>query len=96
MPGDVGGSEQYLVRQLLGLASQPAQFVPTLYCLPSFVDAHAELASLYPMVAATSAERVGHAGSSLNTRGSTDVLAMPTSCTMAAVRRRSSVAGRSS
>ena len=52
VPGDVGGSEQYLVRQLLGLASHPTPFVPTLYCLPSFVDAHPELASLYPMQAA--------------------------------------------
>ncbi len=52
VPGDVGGSEQYLVRQLLGLASQPSPFVPTLYCLPSFVDAHPELAPLYPMDAA--------------------------------------------
>lgn len=52
VPGDVGGSEQYLVRQLLGLASQPAEFVPTIYCLPSFVDAHPELARLYPMVTA--------------------------------------------
>ncbi len=51
--GDVGGSEQYLVRQLLGLATQPPRFVPTLYCLPSFVDAHRELASLYPMVTAS-------------------------------------------
>ena len=52
VPGDVGGSEQYLARQLVGLGSQPAEFVPTLYCLPSFVDAHPELAELYPMVAA--------------------------------------------
>jgi alpha-1,3-rhamnosyl/mannosyltransferase len=52
VPGDVGGSEQYLVRQLVGLAAQPAAFVPTLYCLPAFVDAHPELAELYPMVAA--------------------------------------------
>jgi alpha-1,3-rhamnosyl/mannosyltransferase len=52
VPGDVGGSEQYLVRQLLGLASQPAPFVPTLYCLPSFVDAHPELVPLFPMRAA--------------------------------------------
>ena len=53
VPGEVGGSEQYLVRQLLGLASHPTPFVPTLYCLASFVDAHPELASLYPMQAAT-------------------------------------------
>jgi len=52
VPGDVGGSEQYLVRQLLGLASRPAEFAPTLYCLPAFVDAHPELDELYPMVAA--------------------------------------------
>lgn len=51
-PEQVGGSEQYLVRQLLGLASQPAEFVPTIYCLPSFVDAHPELARLFPMVTA--------------------------------------------
>jgi alpha-1,3-rhamnosyl/mannosyltransferase len=52
VPGDVGGSEQYLVRQLLGLASQPDRFSPTLFCLPSFVAAHPELEALYPMVAA--------------------------------------------
>src|SRR6187397_2654101 len=52
VPGDVGGSEEYLVRQLIGLADQPAGFVPTLYCLPAFVDAHPELATLYPMVTA--------------------------------------------
>lgn len=49
VPGQVGGSEQYLVRQLAGLATQPAEFVPTLYCLPAFVDAHRELAELYPI-----------------------------------------------
>ena len=53
VPGEVGGSEQYLVRQFLGLAAQPAEFVPTMYCLPAFVDAHPELAGLYPMVTAS-------------------------------------------
>ena len=52
VPGDVGGSEQYLVRQLLGLASRPGRFSPTLFGLASFVDAHPELAAHYPMVAA--------------------------------------------
>ncbi len=52
VPGEVGGSEQYLARQLLGLGLQPAEFAPTLYCLPAFVDAHPELGELYPMVAA--------------------------------------------
>ncbi len=47
VPGRVGGSEQYLVRQLAGLADQPAQFVPRLFCLPAFVDAHPELARRY-------------------------------------------------
>ena len=58
-PDQVGGSEQYLVRQLLGLASQPAGFVPTIYCLPAFVDAHPELAQLFPMITAgiTGADR---------------------------------------
>ena len=52
VPDKVGGSEQYLVRQLVGLASQPPGFVPTIYCLPSFVDAHPELVRLFPMVTA--------------------------------------------
>ncbi|HYN33743.1 MAG TPA: glycosyltransferase family 1 protein [Ilumatobacteraceae bacterium] len=52
VPGDVGGSEQYLVRQLVGLGSQPTEFVPTLYCLAAFVDSHPELGELYPMVVA--------------------------------------------
>jgi len=53
VPGEVGGSEQYLVRQLVGLASQPTGFVPTIFCVSAFVDAHPELAQLYPMVPAT-------------------------------------------
>ena len=52
VPGQVGGSEQYLVRQLLGLAEQASEFRPTLYCLASFVDAHPELAALFPMAPA--------------------------------------------
>ena len=53
VPGEVGGSEQYLVRQLLGLAAQPTPIVATLYCLASFVEAHPELASLHSMAPAT-------------------------------------------
>ncbi len=53
VPGEVGGSEQYLVRQLLGLASQATSFEPSLYCLESFAAAHPELAAHYPMVTAT-------------------------------------------
>mgnify|MGYP001820574330 FL=1 len=52
VPGQVGGSEQYLVRQLLGLAEQPSEFRPTLYCLASFGEVHPELAARFPMVPA--------------------------------------------
>ncbi len=52
VPGRVGGSEQYLVRQLVGLADQPAHFIPTIYCVPSFIDAHPELSQRYPVVTA--------------------------------------------
>jgi glycosyltransferase involved in cell wall biosynthesis len=52
VPGEVGGSEQYLVRQLLGLASQPTDFAPTLFCLATFAAAHPELAPHARMVRA--------------------------------------------
>jgi glycosyltransferase involved in cell wall biosynthesis len=56
VPGQVGGSEQYLVRQLLGLASQSSEhrtrFDTTLYCLAPFVAAHPELGEHHDMVAA--------------------------------------------
>lgn len=55
VPGDVGGSEQYLARQLVGLAADPGVFQPTIYCLPSFVDAHPELERSYPMVTSATA-----------------------------------------
>jgi glycosyltransferase involved in cell wall biosynthesis len=54
VPGRVGGSEDYLVRQLLGLAEHQARhgvdFAPTLYCGPGFVAAHPDLAAVLPMV----------------------------------------------
>jgi alpha-1,3-rhamnosyl/mannosyltransferase len=57
VPGQVGGSEQYLVRQLLGLAALRAEhqhpFDTTLYCLPSFVTAHPELGDGRSLVAAS-------------------------------------------
>ncbi|MEO1059672.1 MAG: glycosyltransferase family 1 protein [Actinomycetota bacterium] len=43
VPGRVGGSEEYLVRQLLGLADSACEFAATLFCLDSFVDAHPDL-----------------------------------------------------
>lgn len=59
LPGEVGGSEQYLVRQLLGLAAQADNYEPTLYCLDAFAAAHPELGDEYPMVTikATGARR---------------------------------------
>ena len=50
VPGDVGGSEEYLVRQLLGLAQQASDFVPTLYVVKSFIETHPGLANMYPIV----------------------------------------------
>lgn len=52
LPGEVGGSEQYLVRQLIGLSAATQRFVPTLFCLASFAEAHPELSAMWPMVAA--------------------------------------------
>ena len=53
VPGDVGGSEEYLVRQLTGLATQRSEFLPRLYVVPAFVEAHPELVELYPIEVAT-------------------------------------------
>ena len=51
-PGQVGGSEEYLVRQLLGLAEVESVVVPRLYVLPGFVEAHPDLATIFEMVVA--------------------------------------------
>jgi glycosyltransferase involved in cell wall biosynthesis len=50
VPGRVGGSEDYLVRQLLGLAEIESVVVPTLYVVPGFAAAHPELASVFRLV----------------------------------------------
>jgi len=42
-PGRVGGSEDYFVRQLLGLRELDHEFDVTVYVLPGFADAHPEL-----------------------------------------------------
>ena len=52
VPGQVGGSEQYLVRQLLGFGEQQSGFEVTLYCLPTFIEAHPELSEIYSVVSA--------------------------------------------
>ena len=53
VPGDVGGSEEYLVRQLLGLAEAEPRLRPTLYVVEGFVDAHRALTEQFPTVVAT-------------------------------------------
>jgi glycosyltransferase involved in cell wall biosynthesis len=50
VPGDVGGSEEYLVRQLLGLAEATSDWRPTLYVVNGFSEAHHDLADLFPTV----------------------------------------------
>ena len=52
VPGDVGGSEEYLVRQLIGLADAEPQLRPTLYVVDGFAQAHPQLAGLFPVVVA--------------------------------------------
>lgn len=53
-PGRVGGSEEYLVRQLAGLADagHGDRFDLTLYVQPAFLEAHPELAQRHPTVSA--------------------------------------------
>ncbi len=52
VPGDVGGSEEYLVRQLLGLAEIGAPFGLTLHVVEGFREAHPDLTDLFPTVVA--------------------------------------------
>jgi alpha-1,3-rhamnosyl/mannosyltransferase len=51
-PAQVGGSEEYLVRQMLGLVHLGAPETPTLYVLPGFADAHRDLADACSLVVA--------------------------------------------
>lgn len=53
VPGDVGGSEEYLVRQLLGLAEAETHLRPTLYVVDGFVEAHRRLTEIFPTVVAS-------------------------------------------
>ena len=52
IPGQVGGSEEYLARQLIGLAEIESVVVPTLYVLPGFAAAHPELANVFRLIEA--------------------------------------------
>lgn len=49
VPGRVGGSEEYLVRQLTGLAAHDSPEL-TIYCQPAFGEAHHGLSSRFPVV----------------------------------------------
>lgn len=52
VPGAVGGSEDYLVRQLRGLDEVAGSVEPTLYVVEGFAQAHPELARRYRLVEA--------------------------------------------
>jgi glycosyltransferase involved in cell wall biosynthesis len=54
VPGQVGGSEEYLVRQLRGLADVDPSAALTLYVQPAFAVAHAELVERFPTVVSPS------------------------------------------
>ena len=49
VPGRVGGSEEYLVRQLLGFGAHRSTFDVTLFAPRGFAAAHPELAELHPI-----------------------------------------------
>ncbi len=52
VPGTVGGSEEYLTRQLRGLAeAAPSDLDLTLFVLAPFLDAHPDLVAAFPTVA---------------------------------------------
>jgi alpha-1,3-rhamnosyl/mannosyltransferase len=56
-PGEVGGSEEYLARQLAGLIElyddgEIVDVAPTLYALPTWAAAHSDLAARLPVEAA--------------------------------------------
>jgi len=50
VPGEVGGSEEYFVRQLLGLAEFPTRCDVTAFVPSGFVDAHPDVASAVRVV----------------------------------------------
>lgn len=50
LPGQVGGSEQYLERQLLGLPGRSEEFSVTLFVPRGYRSAHPVLAERFPMV----------------------------------------------
>ena len=57
LPGQVGGSEEYLARQLAGLGGLAPSFSPTLYCPPGYDEAHPDLAPRFTIVTGPRAAR---------------------------------------
>jgi alpha-1,3-rhamnosyl/mannosyltransferase len=57
VPGNVGGSEEYFVRQLLGLAEIDAPFDVSVYVPRGFITAHPEVAAVTNVVEAPSSCR---------------------------------------
>ena len=50
VPGQVGGSEEYLARQLVGLTEHDHGLDITVYALPGYADAHPDVAAAFPIV----------------------------------------------
>ena len=80
-PGQVGGSEEYLARQLVGLAAVAPDISVRLVVPPGYPDAHPELAERFTMVAGPEATRrrrssriVAEARSLLSMLGDVDVV----------------------
>ncbi|MEO5974237.1 MAG: glycosyltransferase family 1 protein [Ilumatobacteraceae bacterium] len=54
IPGEVGGSEEYLIRQLSGLAAIDSPFDITVYAPRGFATTHSDLSVMHRVVEATS------------------------------------------
>ena len=52
LPGEVGGSEEYLARQLVGLATWRRTSTPACSCCPGYAAAHRDLAARHELVVA--------------------------------------------
>jgi glycosyltransferase involved in cell wall biosynthesis len=53
LPGEVGGSEEYLARQLAGLHDAEPEIVTRLFVLPGFAAAHRDVAARHELVVAS-------------------------------------------
>ncbi len=50
LPGGVGGSEEYLARQLIGLRDVAPEIDATLFVVPGYAAAHRDVAARHPLV----------------------------------------------